>query len=56
MPKAILYDSTLCVGCRLCEGACAQRWGLPYDEEISAQEKLSEHKLTTIVTHEAGFT
>jgi len=56
MPRAILYDSTLCIGCRLCEGACAEHWGLPYDEEIAAQEKLSEHKLTTIVTQEAGFT
>ena len=29
MSKAILYDSTLCIGCRACEGGCAERWGLP---------------------------
>ncbi len=51
MSKAILYDSTLCVGCKACEGACAERWGLPYDEKIAAEEKLSAHKLTTIETH-----
>jgi formate dehydrogenase iron-sulfur subunit len=55
MAKAILYDSTLCIGCRLCEAACAERWGLPYDEEIGREEKLSEHKLTTIVSHGEGF-
>lgn len=51
MPKAILYDSTLCIGCRLCEAACAERWGLPYDDEVGEQERLSEAKLTTVVTH-----
>lgn len=50
MARAVLYDSTLCVGCRECEGACAKRWGLPYDETIARQEKLSDHKLTTIQT------
>ena len=51
MAKAVLYDSTLCVGCRLCESACAEKWGLPYDDKIAAEEKLSAHKLTTIKTH-----
>jgi formate dehydrogenase iron-sulfur subunit len=51
MSKAILYDSTLCIGCKLCEGACAERWGLPYDEKIAAEETISAHKLTTIETH-----
>jgi formate dehydrogenase iron-sulfur subunit len=55
MPKAILYDSTLCIGCRLCEAGCAERWGLPYDDEIAAQEHLSARKLTTIVTHDDHF-
>ena len=48
MSNAILYDSTLCVGCKACEGACAERWGLPYDNKIAAEERLSAHKLTTI--------
>ena len=51
MSKAILYDSTLCVGCRACEGACAERWGLPYNDRVAAEEKISAHKLTTIETH-----
>jgi len=48
MARAILYDSTLCVGCRECEKACAAKWGLPYDDKIGSEEKLSAHKLTTI--------
>jgi formate dehydrogenase iron-sulfur subunit len=55
MPKAILYDSTLCVGCKACEGACAERWGLPYDDKIAAEEKISAHKLTAIETHGDKF-
>ncbi len=27
---AMLYDSTLCVGCRACQVACKNRSGLPY--------------------------
>jgi formate dehydrogenase iron-sulfur subunit len=51
MSKAILYDSTLCVGCKACEGACAERWGLPYNDQVAAEEKISAHKLTAIETH-----
>jgi formate dehydrogenase iron-sulfur subunit len=50
MSRAILYDSTLCVGCKLCEEACATRWGLPYDDKIAEQERLSAQKLTTVRT------
>jgi formate dehydrogenase iron-sulfur subunit len=51
MPKAILYDSTLCIGCKACEVACSERWGLPYNDTIAAEEKISAHKLTAIETH-----
>jgi formate dehydrogenase iron-sulfur subunit len=51
MAKAVLYDSTLCIGCKACEGACAERWGNPYDDKIAAQERLSAQKLTAIETH-----
>ncbi len=51
MSKAVLYDSTLCVGCRACESACSERWGLPYDDTVAAEERLSSRKLTTITTH-----
>src|SRR5260370_20387018 len=51
MSKAILYDSTLCIGCKACEAACAERWGLPYNEKIAAEERISAHKLTAVETH-----
>jgi formate dehydrogenase iron-sulfur subunit len=51
MAKAVLYDSTLCIGCKACETACAERWGNPYDDTIAAQERLSAQKLTAIETH-----
>jgi formate dehydrogenase iron-sulfur subunit len=55
MSFAILYDSTLCIGCRECEKACAGRWKLPYNETIAAEEKISAHKLTAIETHGEHF-
>jgi formate dehydrogenase iron-sulfur subunit len=54
MSKAILYDMTKCIGCRQCEAACAERWGLSYEEPFASQEKLSEHKLTAIRTYSDG--
>lgn len=55
MSRAILYDSTLCIGCRACEAACAARWGLPYDDRVAAEEVLSAHKLTAVETHGDKF-
>ena len=55
MAKAILYDSTLCVGCKACEEACAKKWGNPYDETIAKEEKLSAHKLTAVQTFGERF-
>src|ERR1035441_5087920 len=55
MSRAILYDSTLCIGCKACEGACAERWGLPYNDKIAAEEVISAHKLTTVETHGDHF-
>jgi formate dehydrogenase iron-sulfur subunit len=51
MARAILYDSTRCVGCRECEKTCSSRWGLPYNDKIAAEEKISSLKLTTVQTH-----
>jgi len=51
MAKAILYDSTQCVGCRACEEGCAKRWNIPYNETIAKEEHISAHKLTAVVTH-----
>jgi formate dehydrogenase iron-sulfur subunit len=55
MPRAILYDSTMCIGCKACEGACAERWHLPYDDKVAAESRLSAHKLTTIQVHGDHF-
>jgi formate dehydrogenase iron-sulfur subunit len=50
MSKALLYDATLCIGCKQCEVACAERNGLPYDDSIAGEDRLSDHKLTAILT------
>jgi formate dehydrogenase iron-sulfur subunit len=55
MAYAILFDSTKCIGCRNCESGCAEKWQNPYDEKIGAEERISEHKLTTIVTKGERF-
>lgn len=31
---AMLYDSTICVGCRACQTACKMRSGLPYETDL----------------------
>ena len=55
MSKAILYDSTMCIGCRACEQSCALRWNLPWNETVASEERLSAHKLTTITTHDGRY-
>ena len=50
MSKAILYDATLCVGCKACEQACADRNHLPYTEQIAAEQKQSAHKFTVVLS------
>jgi formate dehydrogenase iron-sulfur subunit len=53
--KGILYDGTLCIGCRACEEACSKKWGLDYSQSIAAEEKLSERKVTAVVTRGEKF-
>ncbi|HKF03550.1 MAG TPA: 4Fe-4S dicluster domain-containing protein [Candidatus Sulfotelmatobacter sp.] len=55
MSKALLYDSTLCIGCKQCEQACATQNKLDYDDAIAAQEYQSAQKLTCIVTRGDKF-
>jgi len=50
MSKAILYDATLCIGCKQCEQACAEENKLPYDDKIAAEAAQSDHKFTCILT------
>lgn len=55
MSKAILYDATLCIGCKLCEQACAERNGNPYTDEIAAETRQSAHKFTVVLGSEDKF-
>ena len=55
MSKAILYDATQCVGCLVCESACAKQNGLPYDDDVAKVKKTSETKFTYVaLVTEAG--
>ncbi len=51
MSKAILYDATLCIDCKQCEGACAKQNGLPYDDKIAAESVQSAHKFTVVLAN-----
>src|ERR1700757_2933214 len=42
MSKGILYDATLCIGCKMCEQACAEHNGLRYDDPVGAFHKTAE--------------
>jgi formate dehydrogenase iron-sulfur subunit len=46
--KALLFDATLCIGCKACEAACAEQNHLPYDDLIAAEEQTSAHKYTAV--------
>jgi formate dehydrogenase iron-sulfur subunit len=50
MSKALLYDATICIGCKQCEGACAGQNKLPYTDAVAAEETQSEHKFTVVLT------
>ena len=55
MSKAILYDATVCIDCKLCERACAERNKLAYDDDIAAEQLISAHKLTFVMTKGGKF-
>jgi formate dehydrogenase iron-sulfur subunit len=55
MSKAILYDATLCIGCKACEQACAERNRLPYSETVAAEAVQSAHKYTVVQTRDDKF-
>jgi formate dehydrogenase iron-sulfur subunit len=50
MSKALLYDATLCIGCKQCEQGCAEENKLPYDDKIAAEAAQSDHKFTAVLT------
>lgn len=55
MSKALLYDATMCIGCKQCEVACAEQNKLPYDDKIAAESVQSEHKYTVVMTKNDKF-
>src|SRR6202790_2321328 len=55
MSKALLYDATMCIGCKQCEAACAQQNKLQYDDTVAAESVQSEHKYTVVLTKNDKF-
>ena len=55
MSKALLYDATVCIGCKQCEGACAAQNKLSYNDTVAAEEVQSEHKFTVLLTKSDKF-
>ena len=55
MSQALLYDATLCIGCKACEEACATENGLPYDPAVAKLEQTSSTKYTAVLTHSDTF-
>jgi len=49
MSKAILYDATLCINCKQCEAACAEKNHLGYSDPVAAEDRQSEHKFTVVL-------
>jgi len=47
---ALLYDATLCIGCKQCEQACAEQNKLRYDQKTAAETVQSDHKYTVVLT------
>ncbi|HEY7096121.1 MAG TPA: 4Fe-4S dicluster domain-containing protein [Terriglobales bacterium] len=55
MSKALLYDATMCIGCKQCEQACADENNLRYDDTVAAEPRQSEHKYTVVLTKKEKF-
>jgi formate dehydrogenase iron-sulfur subunit len=55
MSKALLYDATMCIGCKQCEAACAEQNKLPYNDVTAAESQQSDHKFTVVLTKGEKF-
>ncbi len=55
MSKALLYDATLCIGCKQCEQACADENHLLYNDNIAVEAVQSEHKFTVVLAKDDKF-
>src|SRR5215831_1336539 len=54
MSEAMLYDATVCIGCKQCEQACAKKNRLHYDDTVAAEQRQSDHKYTGHTEAQAG--
>ena len=55
MSKALLYDATVCIGCKQCEQACADQNKLEYNDAVAAEQRQSDHKFTVVLTKDDKF-
>lgn len=55
MSKSLLYDATICIGCKQCEAGCAQQNHLPYNDQIAAEQITSDHKFTAVASKDDKF-
>lgn len=55
MSKALLYDATMCIGCKACERACAEQNQLPYSDAVAAEAVQSEHKFTVVMAKDDKY-
>jgi len=55
MSKALLYDSTMCIDCKQCEAACAEQNKLPYNDNVAAEARQSEHKFTVVLNKDEHY-
>jgi Fe-S-cluster-containing dehydrogenase component len=56
--KAILYDSTKCIGCQTCEFSCAEAHNLPVPEdfpEMGVVRKTNETRRTVVNAYETSL-
>ena len=56
-PMSVLVDTTVCMGCRMCELACARENGLPEPEpkvDFSVIRKTSDTQLTVVNRYETS--
>jgi formate dehydrogenase iron-sulfur subunit len=55
MSKALLYDATVCIGCKQCEQACADQNKLEYNDAVAAEQRQSDHKFTVVLIKDDKF-
>ena len=54
-PKALLVDTTQCIGCGACYEACKEQNGLPETTDDFLQDRLSENTFTILVDQDSRY-